>query len=221
MMAGPASVKGQLPLGVWVTGLLLLCLGDSVRIMTCSNISHLCRVSPSFGCFSLLSFMGHFFSILLLSHLPFPLLLPPSGRNLTPHSTVGQVTINFHAGERKVSPRSSPLFLHGRLLWLLEPTFGFPHTAFCSSSSSLPGCFHPVFPAGSPSPALGLNVGPCQGPSLGPFFLFTYMLSLGNPIHFRGFKYHLRDNDFPIYTSSTNILRLQTHISCSLTSPLR
>lgn len=79
----------------------------------------------------------------------------------------------------------------------------------------------PSLPCWAPSPALGLKVGPRQGPSLGPFFCFTYTLSLGDPIHCHGSKYHLHDNDFQIYISSTNILRLQTHISCSLTSPLR
>ena len=64
--------------------------------------------------------------------------------------------------------------------------------------SSLPP--PPVCSAGSPSPALGLKVGPLQGSGPGPLFFSTSSLYLGELMHFHGFKYHLHDNDFQIYT---------------------
>lgn len=171
MMAGPASVKGQLPLGVWVTGLLLLYLGDSVRIMPCSNISHLCRVSPSVCCFSLLSFVGHFFSSsLLLSHLPFPLLLPPSGWNLTHHSTA-------FSGHHQPPLASARSLLSHHLYFYTVGYFGFlkpllasltPHSAAPTPPSQ---AFPPTLLCWVPLPCSGSECWTTPGPKSRSLFL--------------------------------------------------
>ena len=125
-----------------------------------------------------------------------------------------QVIINFQAGEFQglFHVIKSIFQSRGRSLWLLEAKvlpagFGFSPTALSSAHSRLPACLHKVFSA-----ALGPNV----GSSVGPLFFFTCTLSLGDLSHFRGFKYLLHDNDFQFSNSnsSTNTLKLQTHISC-------
>ena len=116
----------------------------------------------------------------------------------------------------RVSPVSSSLFSNHA-----AGSFGFLKPKFCQLvlASRLPlspaptSTSQPVFTKSSLLDHL-----PCSDPNVGsvvgPLFFFTCALSLGDLIHFHGFKYHLHDNDFQIYISSTNTLKLQTHISC-------
>lgn len=223
-MAGPASVKGPPStrgLGYRASSCTWAILSEQSHVLTPPTFT---VYPPSFCAFSLPCFVGSLLQGPFKSSVPISSSASSTWAESDPllpaWQLLCQVTIRLQAGECRLSLLSSPFFLHGWLLWLLETPLA-SLTLHSPAPLPVPGCLHPVFSAGPRSPALGLNVGPLQGPSLGPFFCFTYTLSLDDPIHFCGSKYHLHDNDFQIYISSTNILRLQTHISCSLTSPLR
>lgn len=121
-------------------------------------------------------------------------------------------------GEFRVSSLSSSLFSsHVAGSFQLPeakvlPTRFWPHSHALSSTHST-----------SPQPVFTKSSLPDHPPLLWvqmldqlwvPFSSLPAHCLLGDLIHFRGFKYHLHDNDFQIYIFSTNTLKLQTHISC-------